>query len=138
MDYRMVHQPFEDGDELWALSGRGTFPPDVYDHPEWYSYGDAAKECAAIIKAVRGCPDAPVTIYRAVPHGISTINTGDWVFIAESPARLHAQVSEDPAADWPVITATVRADQIRSGGSDIIEWGYYGPTLTATTVNTVA
>ncbi len=131
----MTHQPFSDGDRLWNLSENGTFPPDVYEHPEWYSYGDAADQCAAIIRAVRGKPQALVPIYRAVPAGITTINTGDWILIAEAPARVHAMQSENPAHDWPVITAVVWADLVRSGGNDIIEWGYFGPTITATVVD---
>lgn len=130
-DHRLSHRPMEDGDELWNLSGRGTFPPDVYEHPEWYSFGEFADRCAAVIRKVRGRPDADVLVYRAVPPGVSTIGTGDWVTIDLRYARQHAARDDDPANDWPVIVAAVRADQVRSGGSDIVEWGYFGPPVTA-------
>lgn len=128
-DYHGAHRPFADGDELWNLSANGTFPPDVYDHPEWYSFGDFTLMCAAVIRAVRGKPDALVLIYRAVPAGVTTIAHGDWVTTNLDYARQHAARSDDPAEDWPVLVARVRADSIRSGGSDIVEWGYFGPNV---------
>jgi hypothetical protein len=118
-----------DTDELWDLSGRGTLPPDVYDHPEWYGWGEFTAGCAVVIRAVRGRPDELVTIYRAVPPGVAWIAEGDWVAIVEGYARQHAMQDDDPAHDWPVISARVPARMVRSGSGDIIEWGYWGPEV---------
>lgn len=130
-EHRMAHRPFADGDEIWNLSAKGTFPPDVYEHPEWYSFGEWTDRCAAVIRNVRGKPDAPLLVYRAVPQGVTTIADGDWVTIHLGYARQHAARTNDPAEDWPVIVAKVCASQVRSGGSDIIEWGYFGPDVKA-------
>lgn len=128
-DYHLAHRPSADGDELWNLSARGTFPPDVYEHPEWYSFDDWTRVCAMVIRRVRGQADARVLVYRAVPAGVTSFNAGDWVTIHLGYARQHAARSDDPAQDWPVIAVEVRADEVRSGGSDIVEWGYFGPTV---------
>jgi hypothetical protein len=133
-DYRLSHQPFADGDELWNLSATGTFPADVYQHPEWYSFGEWTDVCAAVIRAVRGKPDAMVLVYRAVPPGVLTFNSGDWVTTNLGYARQHAARTADPAEDWPVIVARVRADMVRSGGSDIVEWGYFGASVAGVVV----
>lgn len=123
----------DNGSRLFALSEAGSFPPDVYDHPEYYGTpGDNAWPSVPVIMAVRGKPDAVVTIYRAVPPGVSEIHPGDWVSIEESYARTHAMLTDDPADDWPVITAETTADQLRTDGSSLAEFGYFGPTLPAT------
>lgn len=128
-DYRGHHRPAEDGDVLSAL-GTGTFPSDVCQHPEWYG-GEHAIEAASVARTVQGRPDAEVVIYRAVPPGVSMIGTGDWVAVTEGYARQCAIRSEDPADDWPVISATVRAGDVRNGGGDLEEWGYWGPSVQA-------
>lgn len=133
-DYHGAHRPFADGDQLWNLSANGTFPPDVYEHPEWYSFGEWTPVCAAVIRSVRGQADAPVLIYRAVPPGVDTIREGDWVTTHLGYARQHAAQTDDPADDWPVIVARVPAHTVRSGGSDIIEWGYFGPDIAGVVV----
>jgi len=132
-DYWGGHRPIEDADPLHDLGSVGTFPPDVYEHPEWYSFGEHTSEAARVIRRVRGNPDAKVTIYRALPPGQTTINTGDWVTIARGYAEQHAMQSDDPAEDWPIIAAEVPAGTVRSGGSDILEWGYWGPSVNART-----
>lgn len=136
--YRLAHRPFADGDEIWNLSATGTFPPDVYDHPEWYSFGEWTPLCAAVIRSVRGRPDGEVRIYRAAPPGVTRIDSGDWVTTHLGYARQHAMRTDDPSEDWPVLTALVRADAVRSGGSDIVEWGYFGTAVDADLVPTEA
>lgn len=135
-DYWGGHRPFEDGDPLHDLGSEGTFPQDVYDHPEWYSFDGYEREIGPILRAVRGKPDAMVTIYRALPPGAPrVINTGDWVTLSERYARQHAMNSDDPTEDWPVISAQVPARTVRSGGNDIIEWGYWGGPVLARTAS---
>lgn len=126
-DYRGSHQPFEDGDPLHDLGSEGTIPSDVYEHPEWYSFGDHAHAAAQVIHRVRNRPDAQVTVYRAVPHHVHDINRGDWVATTPGYAREHARRGdEDGGDDWKVLKTKTQAKNIRSGGSDILEWGYYG------------
>jgi hypothetical protein len=139
--YRGNHQPIPDTDPLHELGGpsdgtRGaTIPPDVYQHPEFYGWGDDIATHAAVIRRVRGCPDATVRMYRAAPAGVTTINTGDWVAIAESYARQHSYQSDDPADDWPVYYADVPAHTLRTGNGDIMEWGYTGPDIACTVLD---
>lgn len=125
-DYRSSHQPFADGPTLDRMDD--MFGPDVYAHPEWWSWdvdGGGRGEATRALLAARGRPDAPVTIYRAVPPGVDRINPGDWVTTSEAYARQHAIQDDDPANDWPVVSLTVRAAEVRTGGSDIFEWGYF-------------
>lgn len=136
--YRGRHQPLADTDPIHELGGdpAGTrsaaIPPDVYDHPEWYGWGDDLETHARVLRAVRGRPTATVRIYRAAPAGVTSINTGDWVAIAESYARQHAMQDDDPTHDWPVYYADVPAHTVRTGSGDIMEWGYHGPPVPAT------
>lgn len=161
-DYGGSHQPLEDGPTLDAMD-QGWFPPDVYEHPEWYSFGDGADEAARVLHEVRGKPNAMVTIYRAIPpivYGewpdreprvIDTIETGNWVAIARGYAAMHgdgqvweewiAPADPDNVGDdegwirheggWHILSAQVPAHTIRNGGSDIMEWGYWGPPVKA-------
>lgn len=125
-DYRGGHQPFEDGASLDDMTP--IFGADVYAHPEWYVFGEGepyCRESVQVFLSARGKPDAPVTIYRAVPPGVDVINPGDWVAISEAYARNHAMQNDDPADDWPVISRRVTAREVRTGGSDLIEWGYF-------------
>ena len=144
-DYQTGHQPMdaEDGaPPLHDLVDGGTFyGPDVYEHPEWYSsriepYG---RESARVVMQVRGKPDAMVTVYRAVPPDVpQRINTGDWVALAESYARTHAEgmggwneETQSSLVIWPILSAEVPARTIFNGGNDLQEWGYFGPSVQA-------
>lgn len=130
-DYGGGHQPPEDGDPLYALGEQ--FPEDVYDHPEYYTHGDASYDIPSIkvVRAVRGKPDAMVTIYRAAPEGVTTFDRGNWIALAKQYCVIHAMDPHDPAKDMPVYQATVPARTIRNGGNDLVEWGYWGPPVPA-------
>lgn len=131
----MQHTTSAHGSPLYDLTAEQTYPPDVYTHPHLYDdrseHGRLAHE---VIVAVRHRPDALVRIFRAVPVGVEVINPGDWVALTEGYARQHAINNDNPADDDPVITATVRADQLRTGAEALYEWGYFGPALTAQTL----
>lgn len=133
--YRGNHQPLTGTDPLHALGSKGSIPPDVYEHPEFYGWGDDIGAHAAIIRKVRDCPDAVVRMYRAAPPGVTTINTGDWVAITEAYARTHAIHNNNPADDWPVYYADVPAHQLTTGNGDIMEWGYTGPAIPCTNLD---
>lgn len=126
-DYHGGSQPFEDGDPLHAMTQNGICPSDVYEHPEYLVFGDWGRESIRIMRAVRGKPEAMVTIYRGAPPGTESINTGDWVTLEKDYAQLH--IDSNLQGDGSVLSAQVPARWVRFGGSDLIEWGYWGPPM---------
>lgn len=127
--YRGLHQPDLQGPAIHDLTE--MFPEDVYTHPHYYGHGDRKidRHAGRVLVTARGRPDAPIDVYRAVPRGVSTINSGDWVTTVPDYARQHAMHPTDPTLDWPVLHAQVPAEHVRTGGNDIIEWGYSGPDI---------
>lgn len=121
--YRIQHRPggpgfgapFHDLNQLWG--------EDIYEHPEWYDgmTGYGIEGIKRQLNEARNNPDFPVTIYRAMPPGITDINTGDWVTPSLSYARRHA------IQDWTVTKTTVPAKHLWTD-SDLHEWGYHGPS----------
>lgn len=134
--YQTAHRPLSDGAPLHDLTSQ--FPPDVYSHPHYYSFGGdemGERKTHAIIREYRDEPDKPITIYRAVPDGVMSINTGDWVTITREYAAMHALHPTDPEQDYPIISATVPARTLLNGGNDLLEWGYWGPPITGRTAS---
>lgn len=126
--YRMSHRP-PDSDYGAGLHEVDKVFPGVHERPELYSFGDEYTPSLQVAKQVRGNPDAQVTIYRAVPHGTSDINTGDWVSTSLPYAQQHGMHPTDPSKDWPVLSARVSAKHVVTGGDSITEYGYVGPSL---------
>lgn len=141
LDYGGGHQPPRDSAFIYDLANEeiGSFPSDVYDHPEWYWHSGEAydRESARVIKQVRGKPEAMVTIYRAAPPGVARFDTGNWVAVSQAYARQHAAQDDDVGNDWPVYSASVSARTLRSGGNDIVEYGYWGPPISARKVGSL-
>lgn len=132
-DYRINHQPpgDEDNPRLHDLS---KAMPDVYEHPEYYDHGQEPvvnRQVTRVMRQARGNPEHMVDMYRGAPHGITHINTGDWVTTSPEYARQHGLHEDDPAQDWPVYHAKVPAKHLGFGGNDLIEYGYHGPTVKA-------
>lgn len=129
------HQPPRDAAPISDLDNPeiGSFPSDVYDHPEyyWHSGQDYDRESAQIIKRLRGKPNAMVTIYRAAPPGVTAFDTGNWVAVSETYCRQHAMQGDGASSDWPVYSASVPAHTVLSGGNDIVEYGYWGSRVPA-------
>jgi len=128
-DYRIQHRAptSESGAPLHSLTDNGYYPDDVYSRngPRFYGTGDASKDAKAfrIVNAYKGEPDAPVTIYRAVPSDVDAgINPGDWVTIVREYAEDHGNSVFD--GDYKIITKQVKASQIFTNGDSIQEWGY--------------
>lgn len=133
-EYRMMHTAPtpESGSPLYDLTLNGTYPSDVYEHPEWYGHpGDIDFGSVPVIMLARGEPKRRVPIFRAAPEGVTEIHDGDWVTFHLPYARLHAARNDNPDDDWPVIAQIVTADQLFCGGEGFSEWGYHGPTLQA-------
>jgi hypothetical protein len=76
-----------------------------------------------------GHEDSHVSIYRAAPHGVHSINPGDWVSTSSDYAHQHAQNDNDPENDWPVLTAHVPAEHVWTDHNDENEQGYHGPPI---------
>lgn len=134
-DYGMSHRPLPGGAPVHDLTHEGGWPEDVYTHPQYY--GDwpdqAASEGMAQLRAARGNPDHPVTIYRASPPGAPyRMHTGDWVSLSPTYAGQHAWGMEehDPAGPWHVHRAVVPARDVRDAATmPYHEQGYWGPDI---------
>lgn len=126
-DYRGGHQPFADGPTLDDMTP--LFGEDIYEHPEFYLHSGRMerheRESVRVFLSVRGRPDALVTVYRALPPDVpQQINPGDWVALSRAYCEIHAAQTDNPADDWPIVSRTVPAGEIVTGGSDLIEWGW--------------
>jgi hypothetical protein len=134
--YRGSHTaPTSEGAPLYDLAFNSVYPPDVYEHPEWYAPSHSSDaEAWSIIRRSYYKPDRFVTIYRAVPKGVRFIHPGDWVAITKSYARDHARSNDPSELDMLVVSARVRARQIYTGGDSYQEWGYVGEQPVRATV----
>lgn len=128
-DYKMMHKaPDEEGGSpLHELTQNGTFPDDVYHHPDWYT-GMVNDELHHTLQRAQGHPDAEVNMYRAVPKGVTTINKGDWVTPTAEYAHQHAYGLEGEGRHGHVLHTTVPARHLIID-NDLQEAAYHGPTL---------
>lgn len=105
------------------------YPDDIYspNAVRYYGTGDDVmdRESLRKVNAYKGNPDAPVTMYRAVPANLPQdvkINNGDWVTLSPSYAKLHG---EGPlGGDYRVIQQNVPARKLFTSGDSIHEFGY--------------
>ena len=75
------------------------------------------------INNVRGKPDVPVEIYRAVPlNAQDSIAAGDWVTIAPEYARDHGISALN--GSFKILSATVRSGDLFTNGDSWLEWGW--------------
>ncbi|GAB2748516.1 hypothetical protein [Sinomonas soli] len=109
---------------------RVAFGEDVYDHPEERGLGECDPETMEQLCRVRDVPETLVRIYRALPPGFGRINRGDWVTLSKEYARQHAMRDDVASHDWPIVEADVPAHTVYTGGQDLDEYGYDGPSLT--------
>jgi hypothetical protein len=124
-DYRGSHRP-PDRDYGASLDNlTALIPEDVYGPagPRLYGIGDPEidKEAFNSLRAVRGKPDAEVTVYRAVPENVSTINEGDWVTTSRKYADLHGERTLD--GNYKIIEQKAKAKDLFSEGYPY-EFGY--------------
>jgi hypothetical protein len=90
-----------------------------------YGTGDdiSDRETFAMLNQIQNDPDAMVTIYRAVPGDVNTINPGDWVTLSENYANQHKNFYL-ANENGKVIAVQVRAGDLFTDGNSINEFGY--------------
>lgn len=129
-DYGILHRPpmRDSGAPLFDVTGGGNvYPDDVYSTKaqQYYGTGDAKldRDTFRLLQSYRNEPDAPVTIYRAVPANVDAndINAGDWVTINKAYADMHGQGFD---GGYKIIKKQVKAKDIYTNGDSIHEWGY--------------
>ena len=92
----------------------------------YYGEGDAPldRKTLAILRSVRGKPDAPVMIYRAVPKGVAAqINPKDWVTINKQYAINHGESTL--LGSYQIAMKQVKARELFGNGDSIHEQGYF-------------
>ena len=104
------------------------YPEDIYSRDGLQYYGNARNandvESYKKLMAVKGKPDADVTVYRAVPKGVDSINQGDWITLSESYAKQHGDSVLN--GDYDIIKTTAKAKDIVTDANDFNELGYWG------------
>ncbi len=127
-EYRMSHQPSDDGPRAFDLTEDGggdwSMPGDVYDKPNLYTGADATvrKETMEQLERVRGNPDGLVTVYRYAPEG-REFEVGNWVSLSQTYARQHGE--SNPTPGGTVQSMQVPAKEVRFAGDDLAEFGWY-------------
>ena len=104
----------------------GIMPVDVYSSKGTRLYGLGNPEVdsqwfAAAYKA-KGKPDADVTVYRAVPKGVKSINNGDWVTTSKTYAQDHGESALN--GEYEILSKKVKAKTLSSEGYPY-EFGYH-------------
>jgi hypothetical protein len=126
--YRDQHQAPERSDDFGSpATNIEEMMPNFYERPELYVHGSgeflqASQESAEVVMNIRDNPDAPVTIYRAVPQGVTEINAGDWVSLSPTYAAIHNESRFN--GEGHVITQQITANDLWFDGNDINEFGY--------------
>lgn len=129
-DYRGQHvAPTKDsGAPLWKLED--VYPEDFYSASGARFYGDGAEpmrdaRIVSMMQSMRGKPNAPVTVYRAVPKSVDSkkaLNAGDWVTIDRQYAKEHGEGALQ--GDYKIVKKTVKARDLFTNADSIYEMGY--------------
>ena len=129
-EYRGHHQPMVDESDPGIHNLHELFGEDVYRMPHHYGHGESYDtQAITSLRRAEGKPEMAIDVYRSVPPGVRSINTGDWVTTSREYAKQHGRHPDDPSQDQHVLWAKVKAKHIRTGGNDIVEWGYSGPSI---------
>lgn len=144
--YGEGHMPSDEGPPAHDLleDGEGFAPPDILDNPHYYTaFKSQLRSFWPTILKAQGKPGARIKVYRALPSQYDEFNRGDWVTLSYEYAKDHADRGNVSGDDAHVIEATVPASTVRWDGDDLMEWGYFGPTVkgksrTASTRKTAA
>jgi 2'-5' RNA ligase len=143
--YKIQHTaPGVDDSPLYDVTAQGSYPSDFYDPKApgrlegldaqlhlFSGGGDEAADRAILntINSVHGDPNAVVTIYRAVPGNVNTINPGDWVTLSKSYADMNVEANLGAEADGHVISMQVPASQVFTDGNSLAEMGWNPPNF---------
>lgn len=127
-DYGGNHRPMTADGGAAALHEIDKAIPDIYSKEalHYYGEGDAPldRKTLAILRSVRGKPDAPVMIYRAVPKGVAAqINPKDWVTINKQYAINHGESTL--LGSYQIAMKQVKARELFGNGDSIHEQGYF-------------
>lgn len=136
-DARTAHRPDPDGPPSSDLEATGV--QDIYSNPEFFVAdikSAAGRESVAAIKAIRGQPDALITIYRSGP--VNELRDGDWVSLSETYAREAGMHPTDSAKDSPVFAFEVRAQDVKWAQDSLEEFGYFPGEQAAAAESTTA
>lgn len=122
-DYRMSHGAPDRRSGGAPLHDVEVVMPDYYTHPHYY-FSDSDRRhdrnVSQLIYSFKGQPDRWVTIYRAVPGNVTTINPGDWVTISKKYAQDHMAGEQG----WHILSKEVPAKELFTAGDSHFEWGW--------------
>ena len=108
--------------------GGSIMPTDVYSSKgiSLYGIGDPVvdREWFSAAYRAKNKPDAEVTIWRAVPKGVTDINSGDWVTTSKTYAKNHGENTLN--GEYDLISSKVKANTLSSEGYPY-EFGYHSP-----------
>lgn len=106
----------------------GIMPANVYtrEGKNLYGSGDPVidRDWWMIAMKAKGKPDYEVEVYRAVPKGVTDINSGDWVTTSKKYAENHGENALN--GEYDLISAKVKANTLSSEGYPY-EFGYNVP-----------
>ena len=125
--YRMAHRAPDGTYDEGSIDKMDTvYPKDIYSANGARYYGNddfESKKTIQLFRSLRGKPEAELTIYRAVPKGVSeVINPGDWVTPSKQYAELHANYFDETGA--VILEKKVKAKEVYSEGNSIFEFGW--------------
>ena len=121
--YKMQHTAPMRGDNPSGDDLTPVFDKDIYTGNAQRFFGTGASfdgKAISIIQQMKGKPEKPVIIYRAVPKSIKEINPTDWVTTTREYAKGHMSGEKG----WHILSKKVKAKDIASDGNSIHEFGY--------------
>ena len=121
IDYGMMHRPMSvEGGAARLFEPEKAFGEDIFTKNalQYFGSGDMReKSIINLMRAIRGNPEAEVTIYRGIPKGVGkSINVGDWVTLDKNVAKEYGP---------NVIEKKVKARDITTWPDSLLEFGYY-------------
>lgn len=121
--YKMQHTAPMREDNPSGEDLTDTFGSDIYTGNALQYYGTGSNydnKAIRIIQGMKGNPEKAVTIYRAAPKDIKSINPSDWVTTTKEYAQGHMEGEEG----WHILSKKVKAKDIATDGNSIHEFGY--------------
>jgi hypothetical protein len=130
LDYQIEHKPMTiEGGAAPLHDLAKSFGEDVYGKNalQYYGSGDARESgTLRLLQALRGKPDAQVTIYRGAPSEAGGINAGDWVTLDKRVAQDYVdQALASDGKAGKVFSQKVPASHITSWPDSLMEFGYH-------------